>query len=461
MSITPESPLRPLRWPALVETLREVSEDLDALYLVGGVVRDALRGATTSDIDLTTAGDGLEVARIIANRLDSAYYPVDPERGTGRIILGQQHIDIASFRGGNLQEDLRGRDFTINAIAVSLADLDQVLDPTDGQRHLLVEKVLHQCAEGSIESDPVRALRALRMGLQFGLRLAPETTKAVRYAAPLLEVDGVLVQPERVRDELFKGLQKTDAPALLSLYQAVGIFEIVHPAGQGLDPNLLRLLKQFYELLTIISPRRDDNIANELFLGVAVMVLDRYRAALQEYLGQQLTDERSLEALLLLGTLIDDESNATVSDWTQHLKLSNSEKRTLTYFVQGQQFVFPEGLPPSRRTLFRYYRRAQDMGVGSILNVLARYRYMQGSAESWGDLLDLLAAPVIETYFQAYDTLVAPKALVDGNDLMEAFGIKPSRKLGHMLSTLLEEQAAGTFSTREAGLQYAQRLLEN
>src|SRR5574341_1344640 len=114
MSLIPMTPRRPLIWPALVNQIVSAIPSEAALYLVGGPVRDTLLGQPVHDIDLVTPGDGLKVARRLADSLGGAYYPVDPERHTGRVVLepseGPVLIDVASYRGKDLYEDLIGRD---------------------------------------------------------------------------------------------------------------------------------------------------------------------------------------------------------------------------------------------------------------------------------------------------------------------------------------------------------------
>ncbi len=468
MNLIQKPPIRAFIWPDLVYSLQSAVSTPERLYLVGGVVRDALRGSSVHDIDLTTPLDGLSIAREIANAMGGDYYPVDQQRGTGRAILtldshdNPVHVDVATFRGTALEDDLIGRDFTINAMAVPLDDLKQIIDPLGGQQDLLAKKVLNMCSKDSISSDPIRALRALRMGLQFNLRLHPATTSAVRGAASALRADSdTLQQPERVRDELFKGFQKTNAASLLRLYQAVGVYQHVNPAGSILTQAQLGLFQTFYNLLTIISPRRDDNIANELFLGVAVMVLDRYRGDLQAYLSEQLTDDRTVEALLLIAVLVTFGTK-DVNAWADYLKLSKVEKLLLRRFIRAAAFQFPSERPLSDRTLFHYYRAANQAGIGGALFVLAQFLGLaEADAKTWGHLLEGVADPIIKAYLQRYDVIVAPVPLLDGTDLMSTFSIEPGPIIGDILRQLIEAQAVGEITDYDAAVEFVRSVIAN
>src|SRR4051812_14606777 len=123
--LTPQPAPRFLAWPAILETLQPIlSAASEPVYLVGGAVRDAFLKRPIHDLDFATAADGRKLAKVVADKLGGAYYPLDAERGVGRAIVevdGQKFvIDVTRFRGGTLADDLAGRDFTINALAVPI-----------------------------------------------------------------------------------------------------------------------------------------------------------------------------------------------------------------------------------------------------------------------------------------------------------------------------------------------------
>ena len=91
-------------------------------YLVGGFVRDALLGRETTDIDIAVAADGLEIGPRLADSLQGKFVPLDEVNRIGRIIIPDWTIDVASFNG-KIEDDLKRRDFTINAMAVDLRQL--------------------------------------------------------------------------------------------------------------------------------------------------------------------------------------------------------------------------------------------------------------------------------------------------------------------------------------------------
>jgi len=469
VELSPIPPRRPLVWPLLIERLAKAAADPSALYLVGGAVRDALLGIATHDVDLATAGDGLSHARQLANALDGVYYPIDPERHTGRALIpdsdGVTVVDVASFRGNDLLTDLAGRDFTINAMAVPLSQPMLVIDPLGGQIDLFDAKLLRQCSPSSIASDPIRALRAVRLALQFRLRMEPATREAARSAASLLaDAAGHLFQPERVRDELFKMLSGRQPLAAVRLLNALGLLRAIWP-GTFPQPEALaagmRVAERLADLITIISPRRDDNVAADLMLGVAVMVLDRHRRQLQDHLATEIGQGRPRAALLLLGALTPRDW-WPAPPWAEHLRLSNAEKRVLSGLQETRRLSYlPVGWVDDRQA-HRYYLTLGESGLDGVLLALAEYLAQEEPSpdpETWGNLLDRVASPLLDAYFRRHQQVVAPPPLITGDDLARSLGLAPGPQIGYLLDRLLEEQAAGTIRTKKEALRLAKRLL--
>jgi poly(A) polymerase/tRNA nucleotidyltransferase (CCA-adding enzyme) len=431
-------------------------------------VRDELAGLPVHDIDLVTEGDGLQLARQLANAFHGAYYPVDQARRVGRAIvhIGNERvsIDAASFRGQTLSEDLAGRDFTINAMAVRLDQLDRLFDPLDGQGDLFDRHILRQCSKTSIANDPIRALRAVRHALQFNLRLDRAARSAARSAASgLSDADGHLIQPERARDELFNLLGGSRPATGVRVLNTLGLLRPLYPFPPERLSSLeaqLNVMEHLHHLLELISPARDDNTAADLIMGVAVMVLDRHRRQLQEHLAQQFGDGRSLPALLLLSPLTPPGSGDGGQHWADHLRLSGSERRTLDELERSVSF-FPMARP-APRTIHRYFRQCGETGIGGVLLYLARELAAQPLASlspvRWGALLEDTASPLFESFFRRHQQIISPPPLLDGRELQMRLGLQPGPSIGVLLERLLEAQAAGEIHTKEEALQLAERL---
>lgn len=469
MEIGFRPPQRPLAWPALIERLAAISPDPARLYLVGGPVRDALRQRPIHDFDFVTLDDGLGVARRMADQLKGAYYPIDPERRTGRIILseenGQTVIDVASLRGSDLLEDLRARDFTVNAMAVRLDRLEEIVDPLGGQRDLFDEKALRQCNSRSIASDPIRALRAARLSMQLSLRMEASTRDAARDAGPdLVDVSGMLKQPERARDELFKLLALSRPASALRLLDSLNLLVRLAPTPLPADSELERRLATIdalSSLIAIIGATRDDNSAADLILGMAVMVLDRYRKQLQEHLARPFADGRLRMGLMILGITTSLHEGHWHS-WGPQLRLSNAETDAMVRMEKAARFGLLDISVLDDRVIHRYFRGVSEAGVDGVLLTLADYLSSQRptpDSKAWGRLLETIAAPLLEAFFQRRQHVVAPPLLLTGNDLQGVLGLEPGPRIGQLLEQLREEQAAGEVRSKNEAIDFVRRLI--
>ena len=233
-----------------MERLLPALVGLPPAYLVGGAVRDLLRGATAVDLDVAVEGDARLVARALADRLGGVAR--EHERfGTAVLRTDGLSVDLATTRresypepgalpdveAAGLEEDLERRDFTINAMALGLTgdDLGHLYDPSGGVPDLeaATVRVLHG---RSFIDDPTRLLRALRYEARLGFRMDADSELLARDAA----AEGGLrtVSGARVRDELVDLLSELEAPSAVARMRDLGIDRAMHTALEA-DPELV------------------------------------------------------------------------------------------------------------------------------------------------------------------------------------------------------------------------------
>lgn len=225
-----------------VERLLPALAGLPPAYLVGGAVRDLLRGAEAVDLDVAVEGDARSMARALAERLGGETR--EHERfGTATIRADGLLLDLAATRrevypepgalpvveGARLTEDLARRDFSINAMALGLTgdDLGHLYDPLGGLEDLESGsiRVLH---ERSFVDDPTRLLRALRYEARLGFRMDADSERLARDAAA--EAHLRTVSGARVRDELMDLLGEPDAPSGVERMHELGVDRALHTA---------------------------------------------------------------------------------------------------------------------------------------------------------------------------------------------------------------------------------------
>ena len=222
--------------------LRELLPALEGLpptYLVGGAVRDRLRGAEPVDLDLAVEGDAREAAASVAARLGGELLEHD-RFATATVRFADSDVHFATARRerypapgalpevepASIEEDLARRDFTVNAMAMALPD-GALLDPHGGRADL-ENGLIRVLNDGSFVDDPTRILRALRYEARLGARLDPHSEELARAAIAGGALD--TVSGKRIRDELLDLLREPDAPAALERMRDLKLDCALHPA---------------------------------------------------------------------------------------------------------------------------------------------------------------------------------------------------------------------------------------
>ncbi|HVU14054.1 MAG TPA: HD domain-containing protein [Phototrophicaceae bacterium] len=482
-----------LVWPDVVYDLQERVGQSE-VYIVGGAVRDALLRRPIHDLDMAVPSGGIALARRIANQMRGAFVALDADRDVGRAILdtpdGRLLIDVAGFRGSSIEADLRDRDFTINALAVDLrGDLNQVIDPLHGVRDL-IGKTLRRCNPESIATDPIRGLRAVRQSIQFSLRIEPETLKDIRANVPRLLDTSI----ERVRDELFKLLAQSKPVAALRIADRLGLLTTIIPELAPLHDleqyapvhaydvwnHTLAVVESLSEILAVVSARRTDETAAQFNLGMFAVALDVYRRQLQAHFDHEWPEGRTHVALLLLTALLHDIGKGMVTPrpneenqprFPDHepvgaeaaakrveaLHLSRDEQTLVVHLVR---FHYGETLWQAELSpvdIYRYWKRHGEAGIDLIMLALADYLGAKGvnyDQKVWLGLVER-AQTLLRAYYEEYERLVEPPVLINGNELMQALGLKPGPIVGELLERIREAQVSGVVTTTDEALRLA------
>jgi hypothetical protein len=275
------------------ELAREFLEGQEA-WVVGGAVRDELLGREIIDLDIAVR-DPRAAAREYAKRSGGSPFPLSERHGAWRVALegGRRTVDFTPLRD-SIEDDLATRDFTINAIAVPLADGEPV-DPYRGRADL-DGRIIRAVAPGIFTDDPLRLLRAVRLEDELGFRLDPGTEQLVREHAELVTRPAA----ERTYAELVRfsesGYRRADE---LELLAPLGGSAARLDRAELVDSPEFRLVAVFGESLSRLQ------VPNELL---------RYSRALRHakppedgspraiYRFRRATEPWALDALAFLGT---------------------------------------------------------------------------------------------------------------------------------------------------------------
>lgn len=490
-----------LPYPEIFAALRALKRPGQEIYLVGGAVRDLLLGKAIHDLDFSLSGPVKPLGRQLADRLEGAFYVLDDERDIVRVIYTPKDnermvLDLSSMRAQGLEGDLRSRDFTVNAIALSIDHPDQVLDPMGGAADLRAG-ILRACSESTFIDDPARVLRAVRQSLEHKLHMTPDTYRELRAAAGELK----RISPERQRDEIFRLLDSGSAASGIRLLDQAGALRIVLPELERLkgvqqsSPHVLDVwehtlstIQELDRLFALLVAPFDEDASANLTHGLAVLKLGRFRQHFREHYDQRLNQERSMRSLLLFAGLYhdvgkparflrgeggqihflehEDDSAVIAADRARGLALSQVEVERIRQIVKNHMRVHwlaSAAALPGPRAVHRFFRACDRAGVDiclfSLADMLATYQAALPQA-SWRRELDVCLV-LLETWWEKHNGVVAPPRLVNGNDLIERFGLAKGPIVGKLLEAIVEAQAAGEINGREEALAFAAEWLKN
>lgn len=224
----------------LLEAAKESARELGVMvYAVGGFVRDLLLLSSTQDLDFVVEGSGPGFAEVLVRRLGQGELTVHPQFGTASIHFEDEtHLDVATTRweyyeypgalpqveASSLRDDLFRRDFTINAMAISLTPegFGELIDYYGGVRDLQQGEIrlLHRL---SFIEDPTRILRAVRFAERYGFHLAKETQEALETALDNHVLEKL--SQERFTEELLLILREERYQEMLAMLAESGILE--------------------------------------------------------------------------------------------------------------------------------------------------------------------------------------------------------------------------------------------
>lgn len=452
-------------------------------WVVGGTVRDLLLRRPAHDLDLAVPDDALRLAKSLADALGAAFFPLDAARDVGRAVLtepdgSQTYVDVAALRGPTLADDLRLRDFTLNALALDIqAPAAGVIDVTGGAADLQ-RRTLRVASEYSFRDDPLRILRGVRLALTFDLTWdAPSLALARRQASALEQVAG-----ERVREELNRAFVYSRADLALRQLDDVEALAVVLPEIKALQsvtqapPHRLDVYAHTLEVarwtqaLLAGAERAASPAEAEL-----ASLLAPFDSALRTYLGQTVDQGHSRAGLLVWSALLHDigkpatrqvDADGAISFRGHEAlsgRLAGSLLKRLAFSAEASHLVARTCTEhrcagalaaltagrPDRRQMYHYFQAAHPVGVEVALLSLADHLGAWGSdliPERWQARRDVVHA-LLTAFFAHYAEQVRPQPLLDGRQLLDGLGLAPGPQVGALLAQLREEQAAGVITT--------------
>lgn len=473
----------------LLRSLADISRRRRAtVFFSGGVVRDWLLARGPADVDITVPGEALAFAADLARMLGAAYVPLSPAEGVARVVWngGGVTIDVGQFREGTttIEDDLRRRDFTANAMAVafdpvgqSLVDGGLLIDPLAGFYDLR-DGLIRQTHAHALVADPLRLLRAYRFQAIFDWGVEPGTKRAIAEFAPLIgQVSGERIAYEL--DTIF-GCEQSHVviQEMVETELLFHIFPELKPGVGLLQPSSHHLDVFGHSLDTLRQIERIMPDPQLFFdLGVNVQQSADWHHDMQEYLRTPRQKIRLKYAALLhdLGktlTCAEKEGRITFYNHDEagvlllkgiaaRLRWSHEDSCRISQLVEQHMWPFHlhnaktrTGITP--KAVLKLVKAAGDDLLGLFLLVMADSLAGQGPGKPEGmeEAVAALFAEVYQTYLARLKPILA-KPLLTGYDLIESLHLTPGPFFKEILEALLEERAAQPEMDKAQALEWA------
>ncbi len=429
--------------PFMPEAIKLADERGERVYVVGGYIRDLVLGVGKKDIDILVVGDGTAFAEELGKRLCVEDVLVYGNFGTANFRYGDFDIEFVAARKesynresrnpevvpSTFEDDISRRDFTVNAIAASVNsdNFGEIFDLYNGLDDInagVIRTPLEP--DTTCDDDPLRIMRAIRFASRFGFTLEPGTYSAITGMAPRLTI----VSRERITDEFLKILASDRPGTGLRLMYESGvmkeIFPEVHNLGGVEQVNEYHHKDVFYHTCEVV-----DNISratNDVWLRFAALVHDIAKPPTKRFVE---------------GT-----------GWTFHGHEELGAKMMKGIF---QRMKFPFAKIAYVKKLVRLHLRPVALSKEEVTDSAIR-RLIVEAGEDLDDLITLCRADItsknenkvrhiLKNYEKVMarvlevrekDALRAFQSPVRGDEIMQAFGLKPGKQVG-VVKTAIEE----------------------
>ena len=415
------------------------------VYLVGGCVRDILRKSVYGELvepkdwDIATNAKPDEIQNIFP---DSVY---ENKFGTVAVKTGSENerlkiVEITTFRiegkytdkrhpdkikfAKTIEEDLARRDFTINALALRLAEgkADEIIDPFNGQDDIK-NKIIRTVGnpEERFNEDALRLMRAVRFAVNLDFNVEEKTAKAIKKESGLLE----MIAKERIREEFLKILMAEKAASGIQVLEDLGLLRYVAPElrdGIGVGQNKHHIYTVWEHNLKALEYAAKKNYSLEIRLS-----------ALFHDIGKPATKAgEGLNSTFYNHEIVSAKITARILD---RLRFPKDLAEKIIHLVRYHLFYYNVG-EVTEAGVRRFLSRVGSKNVDDLIKLREADRIGSGVPKAVPYKLRHLLFMIEKVKQDPIDTRMLK---LDGNDVMRLGGLPPSPKVGQILAVLLEE----------------------
>ena len=417
----------------MLTALAAYFQTCEGAYLVGGCVRDLLLGRPPADYDVAVLGDPRAYAQKLAAAAGGRIVEIGkPPFRLWRVVAPDAIIDL-SAAVASIAEDLRHRDFTINALAIDITT-GAIIDVTGGRQDLTAGTI-RMVSASAFRNDPVRLIRAFRLQARFGFSIEPGTLAAIGRDA------GRIAKPagERIRDEFFKMLgADRSAPALQGMART-GLLTALFPGLTRAGENALERAVAAHQHL------------ESLLCDLPACFPDT---------AEMLMHELTLNRRILLKCAAVLSRVPEIPAIAQSLRLSRHDAARLEGLIRHHAAALGmlAAPRPSPREVTRFFREAHAVLPDLLLNAAAD---LMAAPAARSQEIRSFTAELLHTYAFAHTPRLHSPPPISGNDLIREFGLKPSALFKQILDSIEEARLSRSELGRAEALEMVRTYLKH
>lgn len=440
-------------------------------YLVGGFLRDCLLSRESCDIDVVVEkGKAGMLAKKLADTIDGYFIELDDVNKIYRVVFEDKinYVDIADCTGDCIEDDLKRRDFTINALAFDLIE-DKIIDVCEGLKDL-GKRVIKEISKENILDDPIRILRAFRFQSDLGFELSCDLESIIKEHGVLLNKTA----KERVNVELVKLFAGKNVVETLHALNDFNVLELIFPQVIEMrkvpknSHHHLPLLEHSIETVKQIQVFYDKSCEevkahfDEEFSGGQKRFAYLCLAAFLHDVGKPSTWQIEPKTGRHRFIMHDSEGAKLIAPTLRGLKFSKKQIAYIQKLIKNH--IYPAGVvtsdDASPKAYLRFYRKMEDEVIDLIALAFADRMSALGpeitpemTSRNINGLDDLLAG-----YLAQKNQLAPLPKLLDGIQIMEILGITASPKLGEIIEKLKEAQISSEVNTIEEAIEFVNKI---
>ncbi len=450
---------------------KDILPETKDTYIVGGTIRDLLLHRTPTDYDIAVTGDPENFAEKLAERTKGHVIKLGkPGQTTIRVASGDKIFDITSLSGASIEDDLKKRDFTINAMAYHVYS-EEVIDCLGGLQDL-ADKKIRMVSRKIFIKDPVRLIRAYRIGAHLNFRIESQTASTIKADAELIHNSA----GERIRVELFSMLGTSKSYDYLSQMDNSGLLTEILP---DLAP-LKGCLQNRHHLYDVFEHTMKAYDHLEILLNELKKVLPDTFTQIQQYV------DKNRPALIKCAILLHDIGKPLVKSTdsngrshfygharksadlaqkiSQKLRFSNHEKQFIDFIIRNHMkplflFTAHEKKMLTQKSLIRFYKKCGDITPALLLHAIADIKAKQNGTHQRNRALIGFAKKMIYDFFNHFKPVSNEPPLITGHDLIKVFGLTPSPLFKKILDLVDEAKLTHTIKNRTEALALVKEYL--